>query len=237
MTIKNQTETGFIKVFDEWDRKRGRKIVYKKIFIGIDPETANITGMPPIDVPAGLTSIEVQPEDGVVTVMWTFECEPEVVDPYYELEGSVESLPITKHPKIFELAAKYARGLKDGEVDWYYYAPSQGGDNGLQSSSSLFNSGSSGSKKKVSPFYGLSQYYNGTAVFTHTAWYTTRGDIPGEVTSGVAKISNPTGLVGADYGQWLCIGARIQQVGDAFRVARSWQASAGATKWNSDLYG
>jgi hypothetical protein len=226
MQLNNLRETPFILVSDEWDRKRGRRRVWKKIYVGLSENKIPSLNPPNPGIRAGLTSIDVNNEDGLTTVVWTFEGEPETRDGYLELEGSTSTEPITMHPDIERIAKKYARGMKDGEVDWKLKAPG-GGSTGL----SVDSSG-----RAINPFYGVTDFLRATATATWTQWYSSRGAIPGSVANGVAKISQPEGLSGAESGQWLCIGARIQQVGSAFRVSRSWMAAAGRGKWNSRLY-
>jgi hypothetical protein len=230
LSLKGLAETETLMVHDEWDRKRGRRRVYRKIYIGL-PEN-KIPDLTPPDpgIPAGLTTIDVSNQEGLTTVVWTFESEPEVKEAYFEMDGATSTEPITMHPDIQKIVKKYARGMKDGEVDWLLKNPgSGGGSTGLSTSGGL--------QDNINPFYGVTDFLRATANASYTQWYGTRGDIPLAVANGVAKISKPDGLQDAEAGQWLCVGARIQQAGDAYRVTRTWMAAAGKGKWNSRLYG
>jgi len=230
LTLKGKTETDYILVSDDQDRKRGRRIVYKKIFFGMKPEEVPLNSIPTPLAPAGLTSISMSSDDGLHTVQWVFECQPEQVDNYIELDGSFAIKPITRHPKIFEFVEDYARGMKDGEVDWYFYDPKTGVSDG----GGLSGGGSESSK--INPFYGVTGFISAAATHSYTEWFPTRGAIPAAFVNNVASIEYPVGLDGANGGEWLYCGCRIYNVGSGYRVTRTWMSSERGTKWISELY-
>ena len=232
LTLKGKTESEFVLVSDDQDKKRGRRIVYKKIFIGGDPENINITGIPDPKVAAGLTSISMSSDDGVHTVQWVFECEPSTMDEYLELDGSFAVVPIGRHPQIFEFVADYARGLKDGEPDWYFRDPKGGEDSG----GGLSGGGGTGGSSKINPFYGVTGFISATASYSYTQWYRNRASVPASFVNSVASIQSPDGLDGANNGEWLYCGCRIYNVGSGYRVTRTWMSSERGTKWITELY-
>lgn len=227
-----------VRVSDESDEDNGRTIVWRKHFISdVVPDL-----LPPDPgVPCGLTSIAVDFEGGVATVTWTFRAEwnsedepPDDRATLYELDGSTSVEPIASHPNIANIVKKYARGLKDdGEIDWLLKNP----DNAVASSVGLPGPDASGASTDINPFYGVRDYLKASASFKQTKYYGARGAIPGNVVSDVARISTPTGLAGADAGKWLCAGAQLRQMGDAYQVGRVWLAASGGAVWNPVIYG
>jgi len=228
-----------IQISDESDENNGRTIVWRKHFISdVVPPLAP----PNIGVPCGLTSVSVDFEDGVATVTWTFQAEwsgseegeEEDKATLYELDGATSVEPIASHPKIANIVKKYARGLKDdGEIDWLLKNPS----NAVASSTGLPGSDATNYSTDMNPFYGVKDYLKASATYKETKYYTSRGAIPAEVVSQVAHISTPQSLAGADAGKWLCAGAQMRQMGDAYQVGRVWLAASGGAVWNPVIYG
>ena len=226
-------------VSDESDENSGRTIVWRQDVIS---DVVPPLRPPDPGVNCGLTSIAVDFDGGVASITWTFQAqwspggEPPPQDDratLYELEGATSVEPIATHPNILNIVKKYARGLKDdGDVDWLLKNP----DNTVASSSSLPGPDASSVSTDVNPLYGVQDYLKASATFKETRYYGSRGAVPGVVVSDVGRISNPTGLSGADAGKWLCAGAQMRQIGDSYQVGRVWLAATTGV-WNPVIYG
>jgi hypothetical protein len=226
-------------VSDESDENSGRTIIWRQDVIS--------DVVPPLKPPnpgvnCGLTSIAVDFDGGVASITWTFqakwgdESEPPPPDDrttLYELDGATSVEPIATHPNILNIVKKYARGLKDdGEVDWLLKNP----DNAVASNSSLPGPEATEMATDVNPLYGVRDYLKASATFKQTRYYGSRGAVPAAVVGEVGRISNPTGLSGADPGKWLCAGAQMRQMGDSYQVGRVWLAATTGV-WNPVIYG
>jgi hypothetical protein len=195
--------------------------------------------------PCGLVSVQVDCSDGVAAIQWTFRAEFDssggggnngnATADVYELQGSTSQTPITSHPKYEQLYNKYARTERDGEPVWVENDPDgNSGTVGLSSSGGLVSN--------MSPLYGVKDYAAAQSVYQYTKYYKTRSEIPADLVSKVGKIdAAPEGLSSPGVsGRWLCSGATIRQMGDAFQVTKSWMASQSSKPeglWKKEIYG
>ena len=240
------TDTPAYLVSDDADIDNGRTIVWRKYKVltansGVVKITVADLAPPDPLVPCGLASINVQCDDGVAEITWTFRKEwdggggvgaTSVPQTTYELQGSTAQEPITSHPKYKDLYEKYAITERDGEPVWMEKDP-----DGTSQATGLSTSGAVISG--VSPLYGVRDYIAAQAVYRYTKYYTSRGGIPSDLVSKVGKIDTPTGLAAAGAtGRWLRCGVSMRQMGDAFQVTISWMASQSSTNlWKAEIYG
>jgi len=219
----------------------GRTIVWRKQkVLGASGKVAASDLQPPNPgVPCGLVSINVQCDDGVADITWTFRAEfsdGEDQNPRttYELQGSTSQEPITSHPKYDQLYAKYAITERNGEPVWMEKDP-----DGTSQATGLTRDGVVVSG--ISPLYGVRDYLAAQGVYRRTQYYTSRGAIPSDLVSKVGKIDEPIGLSNNGVtGRWLRVGASIRQMGDAFQVTISWMASQSDQPeglWKKEIYG
>jgi hypothetical protein len=239
------TDTPAYLVSDDSDIDNGRTIVWRKYKVlvannGVVKVTAADLAPPDPLVPCGLASINVQCDDGVAEITWTFRAEfggggglpqgaPQTT---YELQGSTAQEPITSHPKYKDLYEKYAITERDGEPVWMEKDP-----DATSQTTGLSTSGDAISG--VSPLYGVRDYIAAQAVYRYTRYYTSRGGIPSDLAKKVGKIDTPTGLSDAGTtGRWLRCGVSMRQMGDAFQVTISWMASqSDKNLWKAEIYG
>lgn len=220
----------------------GRTIVWRKQkVLGASGKVAVSDLQPPNPgVPCGLAAINVQCDDGVADITWTFRAEfsdgedPQNPRTTYELQGSTSQEPITSHPKYDQLYAKYAITERNGEPLWIEKDP-----DGKSQTTGLTRDGVVVSG--ISPLYGVRDYLAAQGVYRYTKFYTSRGAIPADLVSKVGKIDEPIGLTNNGVtGRWLRVGASIRQMGDAFQVTISWLASQSDQPeglWKKEIYG
>jgi hypothetical protein len=243
------TDTPACLVSDEMDWDNGRTIVWRKQKVLVANGKITSADLQPPDplTPCGLTSINVQCDDGVADITWTFRAEfnnAESVNgnygaptgqnatTIYELQGSTSQEPITSHPKYEDLLEKYAITERHGEPVWMEKDP-----DGKSQRTALSKDGTVVSN--ISPLYGVRDYLAAQGVYRLTKYYTTRGAIPSDLVSNVGKIDEPEGLANnGTAGRWLRVGASMRQMGDAFQVTISWMASqSDKNLWKSEIYG
>jgi hypothetical protein len=228
-------------VSDEMDIDNGRTIVWRKQKVLRANVKIGASDLQPPNpgVPCGLVSVNVQCDDGVADITWTFRAEfvgggggSQTAQTTYELQGSTSQEPITSHPKYEDLYAKYAVTERDGEPVWMEKDP-----DGTSQGTALSKDGVVISN--ISPLYGVRDYLAAQGVYRRTEYYTSRGSIPADLVSKVGKIDEPVGLANnGAAGRWLRVGASIRQMGDAFQVTISWMASqSDRNLWKSEIYG
>jgi hypothetical protein len=226
----------------ESDLENGTTAVWKKYTVMKDGRiTLEDMRSPNPGFACGLTSVRVSCNDGIAEITWTFRSEFDKGEgegdrqDVYELQSSTSQTPITSHPKYQQLYEKYARREADGEPVWVENDPdNNSGLTGLSSGGSVISN--------ISPLYGVKEYLAAHSVYNYTTYYTSRSSIPSDLVSNVGKIDPaPTGLGSPGRaGRWLCSGATIRQMGDAFQVTVSWMSSQSGDEtglWKKELYG
>ena len=231
----------------ESDLENGTTAVWKKYKVMSEGRiTSEDMRSPNPGFACGLSSVRVSCDDGIAEIIWTFRSEfnkdgddkddqQDDQQNVYELQSSTSQTPITSHPKYQQLYEKYARGERDEGPVWVENDPdNNSGLTGLSSGGSVVSN--------MSPLYGVKEYLAAHSVYNYTTYYTSRSSIPSDLVSNVGKIDPaPTGLGSPGRsGRWLCSGATIRQMGDAFQVTVSWMSSQSGDEtglWKKELYG
>jgi hypothetical protein len=154
------------------------------------------------------------------------------------LEGSVNKSPITSHLnfgkwigyKNPQTGATYGR-VVNGEVIWELRDPT-----GQSKKTGLDKDG--GQVKGINPFYGIQDFYDIGATSIQEMPMS-RSALTG-LFNKVGKIGSPpgdrSGLTGGNEKRnWLYVGASATQVGNKFRVRKTWLLS-GPGGWEKALY-
>ena len=249
MQLSTVKETEPYLYSDDSDIYNGRTIVWKKIKVlakeggSFEKVTSgDLNKVPAPGAPCGLVGINVQCEDGVAEITWTFRAEwadggssgTEGSTKIYDLQGSTSQEPITSHPRYKEIYEKYAITERDGEPVWMEKDPdNKSGTTGLSSAGETVTN--------MSPLYGVKDYLAANAVYRLTKYYKGRGQIPALLIKKVGKIDTPEGLTDpGPAGRWLRSGVSMRQMGDAFQVTISWMASQSSKPeglWKKEIYG
>jgi hypothetical protein len=233
-----------VRISDVSNLYEGRTIVYRQQ-VPMPAGQLSMQALSAMNVNAGLDSIEVNAEDGVATIIWTYRTEfdsggggggggPSTggQSKEYELTGSVSQEPITSHPKYQKLYDTYAYNEEDGLPLWYENDPIGG-----SSSGNGFSKGKQDSE--ISPMYGVKDYLAANAVYKEVEYYKGKSGIPGGLVSQCGKIDTP-GSLGANGkpGRWLRCGGTVRQMGDSYQVSTMWMASQSETNlWKPEIYG
>lgn len=190
----------------------------------------DITTVPTPSIPACLTGITARFQDGLALIDYYFQgarSQEIQTDLTQSAQGSLTTEPITSHPKINELVANYANGLRSGQVLWKDFLSGSGSSGTTLSGASVNN---------INPFSNVDSYLYSAITYNITQSFSSP---PPLQISRVGKIAlqpifGYLPQLSGDF-SWLYAGFDIEQYGFVYRITLKYLKSAKGG-WQTDIY-